>query len=1360
MAKKGSFSKVYDKNGDYVDVEAARFDGTRTFQMQGDVTASQTWNGDPSSPLTLNASIGAKKVTTDKINDKAVQAQQIDDGAVGLTQIATAAMNGTVQDNDSKLATHAAVKTYVDAQISGQGTYLGKHTVAEINAMVTDNLHNGDRVMTSDSGTINLGPGGVGFDVEAGEDLILYKSGSTVQWDSMDGNFKTKQTAVSDPTASGTGLTFIDSASQDENGEMTLSKKTVQDGTTSQKGVVQLEDSHSSTSTTKAATPNSVKEAYDLANTANTGAVKNVAYDSTNKKITKTINGTTSDVVSAATLKTDMALNNVDNTSDANKPVSTAQQAALDLKLDKTGDGKDVTATFTEASTRANIGTGEKLSVIFGKIKKWFTDLGTAAFKNVPASGNASSTEVVLGSDTRLSAGASAVQDVTVDGASVVNSSTKVAAVPNASTSAKGVVQLAGSIGATVASENNKAATEKAVRDAINALDAEVTSNDGTNVQVKVTEADGKISAVNVTTDNTENKNNKVSSWQTTPDNTHYPSEKLVKDGLDAKADADNAVTIYDSYVCRINTNGNYWYKIAEVPFKNGLQFRNAVWDVYANVNNSSGVYKGTLVMKTNSSSSSVSFKYARLYTDDWDSDVFDFKIVVNTTLSNGYVQLWAKLNNNISSLSISERFMFVGKYKPSKKSPFTYTSYDSVAGEIEPQTDAPNNITANPVDIVYRQHNIASPTNDNLVAMDANGLVKDSGLTKSSVESAITSAGSAIQGVKVNNTTLTPDANKVVTVPLATTSADGAMSAADKTKLNNAATYTQSSGAAPVKVDAYGALTPVPMDSTPTANSTNLMTSGDIKTALDSKADGYVSVTATDVSSLVSELLQYHTSVFGRFQNTSAYTKDSETLPVGFFNFVYIPIERAAGIQYATISLYPVSDVSYANPFIISIRGGSAYYFIKLPSSVQLDQKAPLASPALTGTPTAPTAASGTNTTQIATTAFVQSAVNNGKYGCGRMYSNYVNNAFLKIADIAPNGSTSETHVFFDVYVGLNSSSFELGELVVRIRKNGNDIQHNAKLYISSFSQVNIELKAFFDSSTNHVHIYGHSLSAGYMYIAVCPKMAQDLLGTLNLSNIVQLFSGNGTADEPTGVDEFDINVIHETYTSSSNGAVGSTSVPVYADANGELKACADDFVHDGDVAQTYSSSSTAPISGAGVGDAISSSYKYLGVLTSGDLNDKLDIGYYSLAGTFTNLPSSAPTTPVYGTLQNLYADGAAVSRTQILYLRNGTQQDFMWVRHYSNAPAWSPWRKVLRSDDVTSSYNPSGTSPINGTGVSLALATSLTDVDYAANASGGGGNLNKTKNGSTTSVLAFMTTAEARSVWTNAKAAVANAS
>jgi hypothetical protein len=39
----------------------------------------------------------------------------------------------------------------------------------------------------------------------------------------------------------------------------------------------------------------------------------------------------------ASGLKTDLSLNNVNNTSDANKPVSTAQQTALDLKLDKNG---------------------------------------------------------------------------------------------------------------------------------------------------------------------------------------------------------------------------------------------------------------------------------------------------------------------------------------------------------------------------------------------------------------------------------------------------------------------------------------------------------------------------------------------------------------------------------------------------------------------------------------------------------------------------------------------------------------------------------------------------------------------------------------------------------------------------------------------------------------------------------------------------------------------------------------------------------------------------------------------------------------------------------------------------------------
>ena len=53
--------------------------------------------------------------------------------------------------------------------------------------------------------------------------------------------------------------------------------------------------------------------------------------------------------------------------------------------------------------------------------------------------------------------------------------------------------------------------------------------------------------------------------------------------------------------------------------------------------------------------------------------------------------------------------------------------------------------------------------------------------------------------------------------------------------------------------------------------------------------------------------------------------------------------------------------------------------YAIRSNTIASLNLKAPLASPALTGTPTAPTANAGTNTTQIATTAFVAASITNG---------------------------------------------------------------------------------------------------------------------------------------------------------------------------------------------------------------------------------------------------------------------------------------------------------------------------------------------------------------------------------------------
>ena len=49
-------------------------------------------------------------------------------------------------------------------------------------------------------------------------------------------------------------------------------------------------------------------------------------------------------------------------------------------KLDKTGDASNTTTSFSTASTRSNISTGEKLAISLGKIAKFFTDLKTVAF--------------------------------------------------------------------------------------------------------------------------------------------------------------------------------------------------------------------------------------------------------------------------------------------------------------------------------------------------------------------------------------------------------------------------------------------------------------------------------------------------------------------------------------------------------------------------------------------------------------------------------------------------------------------------------------------------------------------------------------------------------------------------------------------------------------------------------------------------------------------------------------------------------------------------------------------------------------------------------------------------------------------
>lgn len=249
----------------------------------------------------------------------------------------------------------------------------------------------------------------------------LDANGNLTDSGSKASDFKTKQTAVGDPTASGTGIQFIASYTQDANGVSTVTKKSVRTGSTSQTGVVQLADTIAATETdnTKAATPKAVRDAIngavshayhaagsktvaDLTSTllvaANEGCVYNITDSGTTtsdfiegagKPIHAGDNVVVCAVVNGGTTvyKFDLLSGLVDLSNYIAKS-STAGLVKNDGSIDTssylttTGNASNTTVAFTTASTRANITTGEKLSVLFGKIAKWFSDLKALAFKD------------------------------------------------------------------------------------------------------------------------------------------------------------------------------------------------------------------------------------------------------------------------------------------------------------------------------------------------------------------------------------------------------------------------------------------------------------------------------------------------------------------------------------------------------------------------------------------------------------------------------------------------------------------------------------------------------------------------------------------------------------------------------------------------------------------------------------------------------------------------------------------------------------------------------------------------------------------------------------------------------------------
>ena len=133
-----------------------------------------------------------------------------------LTIQADGVSKGTFSANQS---TNETINiTALDLGLSQAMKYIGKTTTALSDGATT-------KTITIDSKDITVESGNVVIDASDSKEYIW--NGSKWEEFGNEGNYKVIQTAVSDPTASGNTLDFIATISQDTNGVITPTKKTV-----------------------------------------------------------------------------------------------------------------------------------------------------------------------------------------------------------------------------------------------------------------------------------------------------------------------------------------------------------------------------------------------------------------------------------------------------------------------------------------------------------------------------------------------------------------------------------------------------------------------------------------------------------------------------------------------------------------------------------------------------------------------------------------------------------------------------------------------------------------------------------------------------------------------------------------------------------------------------------------------------------------------------------------------------------------------------------------------------------------------------------------------------------------------------
>lgn len=349
--------------------------------------------------------------------------------------------------------------------------------------------------------------------------------------------------------------------------------------------------------------------------------------------------------------------------------------------------------------------------------------------------------------------------------------------IQDGTTSQKGVVQLAGSIGATVASENNKAATEKAVRDAINDLDvSSITGFGAGQTLATLTETDGKIAATF--------QEISIASYQIDDKMDYYDGTGLSKDKVitgEGVKDAIDTLAVTDlvqdssgsmagkTLLTLSETSGKIAATFQNIQIAES-QVTNLTTDLASKQDNLS--FEGTYDASTNkvATESTVSDAIEAL-------DVGAISVGADKTLSS-ISETDGKISATPVSIQIAESQVtnlttdLDAKANKSEMSVVAGTGTDADKTTITLKTGTSATVLTAHQDITGKADKVSGATSGNFAGLDANGNLTNSGSKASDFATAAQGAlaASAVQGVTMNGTDVVDSTTKIAAIPAATT--------------------------------------------------------------------------------------------------------------------------------------------------------------------------------------------------------------------------------------------------------------------------------------------------------------------------------------------------------------------------------------------------------------------------------------------------------------------------------------------------------------------------------------------------------------------------------------------------------------